>query len=213
MDNSPRSAVIYARVSSENDRQDTTRQITDLQSYANRENIKIVKIFQEHISGVKKIEERAVLQECLDFCCNNHIQILMLSEISRLGRSTLQVLRSLERLHEAMVSVFIQNLGIYSLQADGTVNPLASIIITVLAEFSNIERSNIQYRLNSGRKQYIANGGKLGRKVGYRISDDELRERYKNAIALLKKGYSVRAVSKLENISHTTVQKLKNKFL
>ena len=173
MDNQTRSAVIYARVSSENDRQDTTRQITDLQSYANRENIKIEKIFQEHISGVKKIEERAVLQECLDYCCNNHIQF----------------------------------------QADGTVNPLASIIITVLAEFSNIERSNIQYRLNSGRKQYVANGGKLGRKVGYRKTDDEMKEQYKNAIALLKKGYSVRAVAKLEGLSHTTVQKLKNKFL
>ena len=213
MDNETRSAVIYARVSSENDRQDTTRQITDLQSYASRENIKIEKIFQEHISGVKKIEERAVLQECLDYCCNNHIQILLLSEISRLGRSTLQVLRSLERLHEAKVSVFIQNLGIFSLQADGTVNPLASIIITVLAEFSNIERSNIQYRLNSGRKQYVANGGKLGRKVGYRKTDDEMKEQYKNAIALLKKGYSVRAVAKLEGLSHTTVQKLKNKYI
>ena len=213
MDTLTRSAVIYARVSSENDRQDTKRQITDLQSYATRENITIEKIFQEHISGVKKIEERAVLQECLDYCCNNHIQILLLSEISRLGRSTLQVLRSLERLHEAKVSVFIQNLGIYSLQADGSVNPLASIIITVLAEFSNIERSNIQYRLNSGRKQYVANGGKLGRKVGYRKTDDEMKEQYKNALSLLKKGYSVRAVSKLEGISHTTVQKLKNKYL
>ena len=213
MDTLTCSAVIYARVSSENDRQDTTRQITDLQSYASRENIRIEKVFQEHISGVKKIEERAVLQECLDYCCNNQIQFLLLSEISRLGRSTLQVLRSLERLHEAKVSVFIQNLGIYSLQADGTVNPLASIIITVLAEFSNIERSNIQYRLNSGRKQYVANGGKLGRKVGYRKTDDEMKEQYKNAIALLKKGYSVRAVAKLEGLSHTTVQKLKNRFL
>ena len=213
MDNQTRSAVIYARVSSENDRQDTTRQITDLQNYAAKEDIKIEKIFQEHISGVKKIEERAVLQECLDYCCNNHIQFLLLSEISRLGRSTLQVLRSLELLHEAKVSVFIQNLGIYSLLPDGTVNPMASIMITLLAEFANIERGNIQYRLNSGRKQYIANGGKLGRKVGYRISDDELREKYKNAIALLKKGYSVRAVSKLEHLSHTTVQKLKNKFI
>ena len=213
MDTLTRSAVIYARVSSENDRQDTKRQITDLQNYATRENIKIEKVFQEHISGVKKIEERAVLQECLDYCCNNHIQILLLSEISRLGRSTLQVLRSLERLHEAKVSVFIQNLGIYSLQADGSVNPLASIIITVLAEFSNIERSNIQYRLNSGRKQYVANGGKLGRKVGYRKTDDEMKEQYKNALSLLKKGYSIRAVSKLEGISHTTVQKLKNRFI
>jgi DNA invertase Pin-like site-specific DNA recombinase len=214
MDNSPpRSAVIYARVSSENDRQDTTRQITDLQGYAARENITIKKVFTEHISGVKKIEERAVLSECLDYCCSQGVEILLLSEISRLGRSTLQVLRSLERLHDAKVSVFIQNLGIYSLQADGTVNPLASIIITVLAEFSNIERSNIQYRLNSGRAHYVANGGKLGRKEGYRKSDEEMRGQYKTAIALLKKGYSVRAVAKLEGLSHTTVQKLKNKFI
>ena len=213
MDNQLRSAVIYARVSSESDRQDTTRQITDLQGYASRENIIVKKVFTEHISGVKKIEERAVLSECLDYCCSQGVEILLLSEISRLGRSTLQVLRSLERLHDAKVSVFIQNLGIYSLQADGTVNPLASIIITVLAEFSNIERSNIQYRLNSGRAQYVAAGGKLGRKEGYRKSDEEMREQYKNAIALLKKGYSVRAVAKLEGISHTTVQKLKNKYL
>lgn len=213
MENSPRSAVIYARVSSENDRQDTTRQIKDLQGYAQRENIIVKKVFTEKISGVKKIEERAVLSECLDYCCTQGIQVLLLSEISRLGRSTLQVLRSLERLHEAKVSVYIQNLGINSLQADGTVNPLASILITVLSEFAGIERANITYRLNSGRKQYIANGGKLGRKTGYRITDDELKERYKNAIALLKKGYSVRAVAKLEGISHTTAQKLKNKFI
>ena len=213
MDNQSRSAVIYARVSSENDRQDTTRQITDLRNYADRENITIKKVFTEHASGVRTIEERAVLAECLDYCTSNHIDILLLSEISRLGRSTLQVLRSLERLHEAKVSVFVQNIGIFSLQADGTVNPLASILITVLSEFAHIERSNIQYRLNSGRAQYVANGGKLGRKEGYRKTDAQMREHYKTAIALLKKGYSIRAVAKLEGISHTTVQKLKNKFI
>lgn len=133
--------------------------------------------------------------------------------LSRLGRSTLQVLRSLEKLHEAKVSVFIQNLGIYSLLEDGRVNPIASILITVLAEMSNIERSNIQYRLNSGRQQYIANGGKLGRKVGYQKSEEQLKEEYKNAIALLKKGYSVRAVAKLEGVSPTTIQKIKNQFI
>lgn len=207
------SAVIYARVSSSSDRQDTTRQVEDLKRYAEANQLSVVKVFEEHISGAKKIEERAVLTECLDYCTSHSVKFLLLSELSRLGRSTLQVLRSLERLHEAGVSVFIQNLGIYSLQPDGKVNPIASILITVLAEMSNIERSNIQYRLNSGRAQYIANGGKLGRKEGYRKPDDELREQYKNAIALLRKGYSIRAVAKLEGVSPTTIQKLKNKFI
>jgi DNA invertase Pin-like site-specific DNA recombinase len=206
-------AVIYARVSSVTDRQDTQRQVQDLLKYAQAQDIEVVHIFEEHISGAKKNEERAILNECLDFCIANSVRFLLLSELSRLGRSTLQVLRSLEKLHEAGVSVFIQNLGLYSLQADGKVNPVASILITVLAEMSNIERSNIQYRLNSGRAQYIANGGKLGRKEGYRKPDDQLREEYKNAIALLRKGYSVRAVAKLEGVSPTTIQKIKTKFL
>ena len=151
-------AVIYARVSSTNDRQDTSRQIEDLKRYAESQNIWIVKIYEEHISGAKKIEERLVLTECLEYCKKESVNFLLLSELSRLGRSTLQVLRSLEILHEAKVSVYIQNLGLYTLQPDGKVNPIASIMVTVLAEMANIERSNIQYRLNSGRANYIMNG-------------------------------------------------------
>lgn len=207
------SAVIYARVSSVSDRQDTTRQVQDLQSYADKHDLIVEKVFEEHISGAKKLEERQVLQECITYCIEHSVRFLLLSELSRLGRSTLQVLRSLEKLHEAKVSVFIQNLGIYSLLDDGRVNPIASILITVLAEMSNIERSNIQYRLNSGRAQYIANGGKLGRKVGYRKDSEQLRDEYKNAIALLRKGYSVRAVAKLEGVSPTTIQKIKSELI
>ena len=107
-------AVIYARVSSTNDRQDTGRQIKDLENYAKSQNIEIVRTYEEHISGAKKIEERQILTECLEYCTRNSVDFLLLSELSRLGRSTLQVLRSLEMLHEAKVSVYIQNLGLYT---------------------------------------------------------------------------------------------------
>lgn len=156
-----KTAVIYARVSSSNDRQDTSRQIEDLKKYAISQDIEIVNIFQEHISGAKKIEERQILGECLEYCKRESVNILLLSELSRLGRSTLQVLRSLDILHESKVSVYIQNLGLYTLQPNGEVNPIASIMVTVLAEMANIERSNIQYRLNSGRANYIAKGVNL----------------------------------------------------
>ena len=73
-------------------------------------------------------------------------------------------MKSLEQLYESVVSVYIQNLGIHTLQSNDEVNPVASIMVTVLAEMLNIERSNIVYRLNSGRDSYIKNGGKLGRK-------------------------------------------------
>jgi DNA invertase Pin-like site-specific DNA recombinase len=211
--NEPKRAVIYARVSSENDRQDTSRQITDLRKHCKAQNMEIVKIYEEHISGAKKNEERQVLTKCLDFCTGNDIDYLLLSELSRLGRSTLQVLKSLEQLHEAKVSVYIQNLGIYSLQPNGEVNPIASILITVLAEMGNIERSNIQYRLNSGRAQYVMNGGKLGRKTGSIKSEDKKRDEYKEVISLLKRGYSIRNTAKLTGCSISTVQRIKNQFV
>ena len=206
-------AVIYARVSSTNDRQDTGRQIKDLENYAGSQNIEIVKIYEEHISGAKRIEERQILTECLEYCKKKSVNFLLLSELSRLGRSTLQVLRSLEILHEAKVSVYIQNLGLYTLQSDGKVNPIASIMVTVLAEMANIERSNIQYRLNSGRANYIANGGKLGRKKGSTKSEEKLREEYRETIALLKKGYSIRNIARLQGIGISTVQRIKNQFI
>ena len=206
-------AVIYARASSENDRQDTSRQITDLKKFSEANDMEIAKNYEEHISGAKKNEERQILTECLDYCTGNHVDYLLLSELSRLGRSTLQVLKSLERLHEAKVSVYIQNLGIYSLQPNGEVNPIASILITVLAEMGNIERANIQYRLNSGRAQYVRNGGKLGRRTGTTKSEDKKREEYKEVITLLKRGYSIRNTAKLTGSSISTVQRIKNQFV
>lgn len=206
-------AVIYARVSSVSDRQDTARQIQNLTRYANAQEIEVVSIFEEHISGAKKNEERQVLTDCLEYCTANPVNYLLLSELSRLGRSTLQVLRSLEILHEAKVSVYIQNLGLYTLQKDGKVNPIVSILITILAEMSNIERSNIVYRLNSGRANYIAKGGKLGRKVGSTKTEEKKREEYKEVIQLLKKGYSIRNVAKLQGLGISTVQRIKNQFI
>ena len=86
-------------------------------------------------------------------------------------------------------------------------------MVTVLAEMANIERSNIQYRLNSGRANYIANGGKLGRKKGSSKSEEKLKEEYKETILLLKKGYSIRNVAKLQGIGISTVQRIKKQFI
>ncbi|MBR3917529.1 MAG: recombinase family protein, partial [Clostridia bacterium] len=172
----------------------------------------IIGTYEEHISGATKNENRTVLMECLDFCVSQNANFLLLSELSRLGRSTLQVLKSLEMLHEAGVSVYIQNLGIYTLNATGEANPIASIMVTVLAEMANIERSNIVYRLNSGRESYIANGGKLGRKKGSVKTTEQKKEEYKEVISFLKRGYSVRNTAKLSSVSISTVQRVKREF-
>lgn len=213
-----KNAVIYSRVSTAQSksgvcRQNTARQVRDLEAFAKADGIAIQRVFEEHVSGAKKIEERPILKECIDYCIYNHISVLLVSELSRLGRSTLQVLRALELLHDAKVSVYVQNLGIYTLQEDGKINPVASILVTVLSEMGNIERTLISERLNSGRAKYIANGGKLGRKVGYRKSIDEFREEYRETITLLRKGVSIRNVAKITGHDKATVLKVRKLFL
>lgn len=80
-----KTAVIYARVSSMGERQNTERQVHDLREYANRNGFQILKTFEEHISGTKRNEERAILSECLEYCETNNIDTLLISELSRTG--------------------------------------------------------------------------------------------------------------------------------
>jgi DNA invertase Pin-like site-specific DNA recombinase len=207
-----KSAVIYSRVSSTTDRQSTERQVLDLKSFAEKNDFKVCKVFEEKISGAKKNEERNILIECVEYCVTKNIDCLLTSELSRIGRSTLQVLKTLDTLHTNKVNVYVQNLGLNTLNENKEINPLASIIITVLAEMSSIERTNIQFRLNSGRQNYIEKGGKLGRKVGSEKSLEQLKEEYKDVIALLKRGYSIRNTAKLSEKSISTIQRVKKTF-
>ena len=156
-----------------------------------------------------QVDERASDDSALVNVQRNY---LLLSELSRLGRSTLLVLKSLEQLHESGVSDYIQNLDIHTLQPNNEVNPVASTMVTVLAEMVNIKRSNIVYSMNSGRDSYIKNGGNLDRKPGSVKTSEQKRKEYKEMISLLRKGYSVRNVAKLGSVSVSTVQRIKKEF-
>ena len=188
-------AVIYARVSSVTDRQSTDRQVVDLRSYANTNNMNIVKVFEEHISGVKKNEERPILCECLDFCVTNNIDILLISELSRLGRNVDEVLANVKFCKDHDLNIYFQKENLSIFQSDGSKNPFLNIFISVLGTCAEMERESISFRLNSGRAQYIANGGKLGRKTGSTKSREKKKDEYKEVISLLRKGISIRKLS------------------
>ena len=205
-----KTAVIYARVSSTNDRQNTERQIADLSRYTKANGYDLLRTFEEKMSGAK--ENRPVLEECIEFCITNQIGTLCVSEISRLGRSTKIVVNTLDRLTKAGVNVYIQNLPLCTLNEDGTPNPIAKMITAVLSSFAEIERDNIKYRLNSGRELAKAKGVKMGRKVGYKKSRQQKEEQYQGVIKNLKKGLSVRNTAKLCDVSTSTVQRTKKEF-
>ena len=130
-------AVIYARVSSTGDRQDTERQVADT---------------------------------------------LLLSELSRLGRSVRKILDVTDDLTKAGINIHILDLNIDTMLPDGTENPVAKMLLTVLGLGAEIERRNIVSRLNSGRQLAIARGIRMGRPFGSGMSDEELLKKYPDVV-------------------------------
>lgn len=209
-----KTAVIYARVSSVSDRQSTTRQVYDLRQYAISSKLNILEVYEEKVSGAKKNDERPVLQDCLDFCIKNKIDVVLVSELSRLGRNTFDLLSTVQKLIEAKVNIYFHKEQFYLLDEHKKPSLFTPILIAVLGTAAQLERENIQYRLNSGRAQYINNGGKLGRKPGSVKPREKKEQEYSEVIRLLtKKYYTLKEIAKLSGVSLSTVQRVKREFL
>ena len=202
-----RKAVIYARVSSTGDRQDTERQVEDLKRYATAAGLDIVEVYTEKASGAK--DDREILAECIEALRAGKADTLLLSELSRLGRSVRKILDVTDDLTKAGINIHILDLNIDTLLPDGKENPVAKMLLTVLGLGAEIERKNIVSRLNSGRQLAIEKGVQLGRPVGSGMTDEELLQKYPDVVKRLKKGLSVRDTAAACNVSTFTVQKVK----
>ena len=202
--------VLYARVSTS--AQDYTRQITELRKYAKKQNYEIVKEFSEKISGGKKIEERAAIKELLDFVQDNKVEKVLVYECSRLSRRQLDFLSIIEQLTEAGVSLYILQNGLETLLPDGKPNPIANLCFGIIAEFNNLEKNLIGARMASGYEHHRASGGRVGRKEGYRKSEDEYRTTYDREITLLSKGNTLKDVRAITGTSINTLRKLKENY-
>lgn len=202
--------ALLVRVST--DKQNYNRQITELQEHCEKMNWEVVRIFANKGSGAKKIEERQELVDMLQYISENDIDKVCVWEISRLGRSTLEALKIIELLNEHKVCLYIKNYNLETLDNNGKINPITSLITTILLEISQMERNTIKERMSSGRDQYIAKcratGKKMGRPSTYRKSDDAMREQYKKEISLLKQGISLRNINAITKTSIATIRKL-----
>ena len=205
-------AVIYARVSSTGERQSTSRQVADLTNYASLNGIEVVEVYEEHISGAKRNEERAVLTECIDYAVTNGVEVVLFSELSRCGRAVWEVLDTIRTLKDNGINAYFQKEGLSLFSADGKENPYLAVMVSVLGVCAQMERENITYRLNSGRAKYIADGGKLGRKVGSVKSKERKQEEYSKVIRSLRNGKSIRDTAAICSVSISTVQRVKKEF-
>lgn len=208
-------AIIFCRCSSSGylaNRQDTSRQVADLKAYADYANLKVVKVFEEHLSGGKKNNERPILNEAIEFCKQEHISFCLVNSLDRIGRNAFEVLATVKELIDNGINLYMQKEQFTLLGDDGKPTMFAPIMCATLSTCAQLERDSISFRLNSGRAQYIRNGGRLGRKKGSVKTAEQKESQYKEVLAYLRKGYSVRITAKLTQVSTSTVQRLKTEF-
>ena len=201
-------AVIYARVSTNT--QDFQRQLDELRDYADRMGYTVVREFSETVSGAKRVAEREALSDLLDYVSGCKVDKVLIYECSRLSRRAVDFLAVIERLTEQGVSVFILQNGLETLLPDGKPNPIAQLVLGILAQFNSMERGLIRSRMESGYNHYRANGGVVGRKKGYRKTDEQMRAQYAEELRLLRKGYSLANVSKLTGTAINTLRKVRD---
>lgn len=199
-------AIIYARVSTAG--QDYDRQLAELKQYADRMGYDVVKTFSEKISGAKKVEERQVMTELLNYIEVNNVDKVLIYECSRLSRRAVDFLSIIEIFNEKKISLYIHQNGLETLLPNGEINPIATLVLGILAQFNSMERSLIRSRMESGYNNFRNNGGIVGRKTGYRKTSEQMKEEYAEEIRLLKKGYSLRNISKITHTSVNTLRKL-----
>lgn len=213
-------AIIYARVSSTGDRQSTERQVKDLTDYAIYKGYNVINVYTEHISGAKKNGERPVLREAIDHCkvCVADMPakgdgasgiILLVSELSRLGRNAFEVLETVKELADSRINLYLHKEQFTLLGDDGKPSIFAPIMIATLSTCAQLERENITYRLQSGRKQYVEKGGKLGRPSGTTLTPEKIKEKYPKLVKELKNGMPYRKAAKLCDVSESTAKRIK----
>lgn len=199
--------LIYSRVSTNS--QDYKRQTEELLEYSKNLNYDVCGIFEEKISGIKTNEERPELLKMIDFIKANKIDKVLTWELSRLGRNTIEVLKTIQLLNENGISLYIKNHNIETLNDKGEIHPLSQFLIQILISVSSLEKEQIRLRIKSGYDNFRKNGGKVGRKDGFKKDNQTLLTEHKEVAKLLRQGYSVRKTMKLTDKSSGTVQKIK----
>ncbi len=202
--------VIYSRVSTTI--QDYTRQTEELMEYARKISYEVVGTFEEKVSGGKNNEDRPKLMEMIEFVKTKQVDKVLTWELSRIGRNTIEVLKTIKLLNDNCISLYIKNYNIETLNDKCEINPLSQFMIQILTSVSEMEKTTIRQRIKSGYDSYRKAGGKVGRKEGFRKDEKELLTEHKDVVKLLKQGLSVRKVMKLTGKSSGTVQKIKKLF-
>ena len=195
--------------------QDYEYQVNLLSELAKNRGWEVVATFANKVSGAKKNEDREEIQELLEFVQSNRVDKVLCTEISRLGRSTLEALKTIQVLNDNGVCLYLANYGLETLDKDKKVNPVVSLICTILLEVAQMERGMIKARMEMGYREYInkrkadKEAHPVGRPSSYRKSDEAYKEQYAKELTLLRKGISLRNICKITGVSVNTLRRIK----
>ncbi|MBK0329729.1 recombinase family protein [Rhodobacteraceae bacterium F11138] len=186
-------AAIYARVSTSD--QSCERQVAELTAFAERGGYDVVEVFKETASGASA--NRVARNRVLDLAQARQIDAILVSELSRWGRSTQDLLDTLNRLAGWKVSVVAMSGMTFKLDT-----PHGRMMATMLAGIAQFERDLLSERVKSGLAAARARGKKLGRQKGQRPKSDKLAPKVVHAVA---EGRSYRWIARDLGISKNTV--------
>jgi len=200
-------AIIYSRVSSLS--QDYERQLINLKNVALEKGWYVKRTFQEKISGTIKSGSRNEFKSLLDYIEKTPVQIVMVSEISRIGRKVVDVLNFVELLHEKGIALYIQQFNMITIY-NGKENPVAKMLLQMLSIGAEMENSQRKIRQLEGIHLAKIKGVYNGRVNGAKSNPSLLMNKYQNILDLLDKSeLSVRRIAGITGHSVNTVRKIR----
>lgn len=189
-------AAIYCRVSTAD--QSCERQERDLRAYAVKAGWQVAGVWKETASGTK--DSRKERQEIMSLAQARKLDIILVTELTRWGRSTIDLIHTLQDLHSWGVSLIAQS----GLQYD-LATPQGKLMANIMASLAEFEGDVIRERVKSGIAAAKARGQKIGRQPGQRIKSDHLAPK---VLDMIEEGGSYRAIADKLNISKSTVTEI-----
>lgn len=208
--------VLLCRCSTNKEKglQDYQYQIDTLAEICKKRDWQIVKVFGGYVSGAAPIEARQEILDLIAYVKDNQIDFCCATEISRVSRDLITGVQIIRTLADNGVNLYLANYNLSTLDDNGKISPVTSLILTITLEISQLERQQIRTRMQMGYLAYLQRRKtdkslRLGRPSTYRKSEQEYREQYSKELSLLRKGISLRNVQQLTGTAIGTLRKLK----
>jgi DNA invertase Pin-like site-specific DNA recombinase len=200
-------AIIWSRVSSLS--QDNQRQILNLKEIANQKDWNVRRVFEEKVSGTIKATERKEYNKLLEYLLQNDIKLVLISEISRIGRKVVSILNVVDTFHKHGIGIYVQQFNMISFE-NGKENPMVMMLLQMLSIGAELENNLRKNRQAEGIALAKLQNKYSGKKIGSKANKEKQLQKYSDVVDLLKKSdLSIRRISSITNKSINTVRKVK----